>query len=358
MECRRITSTLISVDYSNTDSLKRNQYISLINCKISRKETQISNIFRNIHKNHAYYGVITDKGTVIWYNILNTASFLKEYEVYATNEYTNIAEIITNPDGFTNSSTQGNKDHKTSAELKGLNNPNNAEAENDLSQKHALSSQSLILFSSKYIIVELPENIFLYDKEGIYIDKIHTGIDKVSSIYCTLCNKYLFMQLEKGMIYLYDIENKKFIYRKRHPVCVSYVFGNVFRYLRYFSVVKNTLIIGKVGDGEILLELSYPEEITCAATDVLHRKIAVGSVTGKLFYSRIDNEPAEFSETKISNNQIESVHFSNSGRFIFAIAKGIVSVIDTKDGKAVKTILSNSEKYFFTYTSSSNLHLQ
>ncbi|KAH9387323.1 uncharacterized protein NEMAJ01_2219 [Nematocida major] len=332
MEYRRINNTIISLGSTNADTLKRNQYVSVIYCKLSGK-SEIGNIFRMFHNRHTYYGVITESNTVIWYNVLSTASFLKEHSIFASDSYTNIAEAVTGP----------RKD---------------AEEGPREETQYSLNSRSIVAFSSRHIFIEVSGKLMVYDTSGAYQAHIETGIDKLLSVECSLCGKYLFMQLEKGMLALYNLSKKEFVYRKRHPVGTVAVFGNVFAYARYFSVAKSSLIMGKVCDGEALLELTYPEQILCASTDTLHRRVAVGSQTGKVFYTRLDNVAPEFTEAKIHSSEITSISFSSSGRFIFATSRDLISVIDSKDGKVIKSIMNPPGKTFFTYTSSSNLHLQ
>ncbi|KAI5150319.1 hypothetical protein NEAUS05_2124 [Nematocida ausubeli] len=336
MECRRINTTVISFDYSNSDTLKRNQFLTVINCKLPGNQEDLSNIFRATNNNHFYYGAVTDRNTVIWFNVFSSASFLKEYTLSVTDKATNIAQIVNNPNDkiirpIETEETEGS---------------------------YPLTSKSKIIFTKKYIIIDTSSKIIIYDANGTYHSDIDMGLDSTSSMYAFLCSKYLFLHLEKGMICLYDINEKVFVYRKRHPIGTSSVFGNVFSYLRYFTISKNTLTLGRVRDGSILLELTYPEELTTAATDILHKKIAVGSVSGCVYFTRLDGIPCEFSSVKVSDAKIQQCFFSNSGRHIFALVEGQIKVIDTKDGKVVKAILNESSQHMFTYTSSSNLHFQ
>lgn len=385
------------MDYSKGDTLKRSQYVNIVHCRLVGKEERVSRINRLIKEKKAYYSVITDKGIIHWYGIEGTASLIRSYPVYISEKGTNITEFVDRSKWTsqgsqleklgqleeTGQSVEGDRQpikgdelNKT-AELNGPINSNGIsgsdhsaivsdrttqstvilDSADQSSLMIPLSSTSILVFSGKYCIVEAAGRIFFYVLSGEYLFSLDMGIDKASSIYCSLCSKYLFITLDKGMICLFDIINRSFIYRNRHPIGDTVVFGDVFSYLRYFTVSKNSLIIGRVADGEILLELTYPEEIACASTDILQRKIAVGSVTGKIFYSRIDNELPEFTESKISASKIENIYFSLSGRYIFAISNGFLTVIDSKNGKVVKSILSPSSSYFFSYTTSSNLHL-
>ncbi|KAI5167965.1 hypothetical protein NEIRO03_2316 [Nematocida sp. AWRm78] len=334
MECRRINTTVISFDYENSDTLKRNQYLTVINCKLPKKESNISNIFKVERNSHFYYGTITNRNTIIWFSILSTSSYLGEYNVVLNQERTNILYPIINTDN----SKQYN--------------------ENPSESTYALNNESILIFTTLYIIICTCNKILIYDNNGIIHSVVDIGIDKVSSIYATLCNTYLFINFEKGIISLYSITKKEFIYRKKHLIGESSVFGNVFRYLRYFTISKNTLIIGRVRDGSILLELSYPEELSTVSTDILQKRVVVGSVTGTIYHTRLDNLQSEFSSVKLSNSRIKECFFSNSGRYIFSISDQQIFIIDAKNGKTVKTLLNPSLRNYFTFTSSSNLHFQ
>ncbi|KAI5190670.1 hypothetical protein NEMIN01_1135 [Nematocida minor] len=374
MECRRISNTILCMGYSSSE-LKRNQYVTIINCRLSGKEEEVSSVCRIIKDKRSYYSVITDSNTIHWFNVASTSSFIKAYPVVVNNTYTNILQFLEKDStaAYSNNaingndvSASGNSVSNQSATGNAAINENavstngNASANSNNSEgaSYTLNSKSIVLFNDLYTIVEVPGSILLYSHDGQLSSSIDTGIDRVTMIYPTLCNKYLFIAFEKGMISLYDLTNSQFLYRKRHPVGRSFVFGSVFQYLRYYSVAKNTLAIGRVSDGQILIELSYPEEITNVATDVLNRQITVSSVSGKIFYSRLDNEQSAFTECKVTNDEIKSVSFSVSGRYIFVASNLNIFIIDSKDGKIIKTILSNSLNYFSTFTSSSNLHLK
>lgn len=347
---------------TNGDSVKRTRYITQINCRVPGKTFIISKIIRFIHRNCSYYGAITDDGFISWFGVSGSGSLIKRYPLIVTPGYTNIFCFL--------------KEEYVRVRINPLNEENSIYSKQDTSASTSitLASTSITLASTPstppntpsacvcvfngHAFIEHSERVYMYDISGVPITSIETGIEKIESMDSSSCGQYLLIFGGKGTVNVFDIHKKKSLYKKKYSPGGFYFFGDIFRYSRYLIVCKSSVFIVRAYDGNILLELTYSEDISCSVLDVLQTRIISGSHSGKIYQTRIDGEKECFSESKISDNRISSLFFSLCGTLIHAVSGDTLFSVSLRDGKVVQRMSLCSDKHIFTYSTSSNLHLQ
>ncbi|OAG29576.1 hypothetical protein NEDG_00709 [Nematocida displodere] len=342
MECRRISTAVISVSFSkHEESIKRNQYTTLITCKYPSKESTLGRTFRYIYKSNAYYGVVNDEGRVAWFGVSGSASFLKEYPVRVTPTRTNLFSFIHHPENPENPA-----------------NPEDTTGENPGGESLSVQASSWIVFSDDQVFIDCSSGIFVYGRDGSVCDSIDNGIDRVKNMYISYCNTYLIVNYERGTLLVYNIRTKSVHFQKKGLPGSMRVFGDVFSYSVFLRYRKSVLAFGRVRDGEVLLELTFPEDITAASIDILQKKIVVGGSSGKIYLSRIDGEAAAFTESKIANAAIEELAHSVCGSILYVLSLGTLSIVTLRDGKVARTVPTEGKSFTMAQVTSSNLHLK
>lgn len=353
MECRRISNAVVSIGaHIGEDSLKRNPYITLINCKIPGSVSAVGKIIQCKNNLLSYYGVITDRSTIAWFGVSGTGSFLKEIQIVCNAKHTNIASL------FYPVAIEGERDDREEQQEENAAQGTAAETA-EKSNEYPVDHTTNIVITRSEILIEGIGEVLVYSITGVYMYAIKAEIAKVEYMACTQCQNYLVINHENGVMILFDLRKKQQIYtRKTKPGRLS-IFGNILQYARYILIQDKTVTLGRLADGEVLIELTFPEVVSCAAMDILQRRLITGTETGKVFQTRLDGEVPEFTESQILNNaRIEGLAFSVCGTILHAIGKGTLASIAVRDGKILKTILSNSPQFIFTRITSSNIHLQ
>jgi len=348
MECRRISSALLSVGFGFEDKIKRNQYITIIGCKIPGKETSVGKVSRYFAKKNAYYCAVLENGNVQWFGVSGTSSFIKEYPLVVTDARTNIFDFL--------AADKRDADKRGAKEKKTEEAHSSAESASEGSL-HRVSDRSAILFLQSSVLIETPGKLIEYSEEGDRLSEIETGIGAIRSVQATSCENYLLVQYEKDEVVLYSTRTKKEMYRKKGAGGKITILGDVFEYSRFFTYLSNSVVIRKTSTGEALLELTFPEKITSAAVDALERRIVVGTESGQIYHARLDGEEAEFSKSRIFNGEIIDLHFSPCNSLVYALSKGFLAVVSVRTGQSVRNVQTEGKSFCFAELTSSNLHL-
>ncbi|KAI5189291.1 hypothetical protein NECID01_0486 [Nematocida sp. AWRm77] len=328
MECRRVSTCAVSFGYAAEDKLKRNQYLSIIKCRLDGKEEGLGDVQRYFAEGHAYYCVLDDLGRVSWFAVSGTSSFLAQYKVSVSEEETNIFEFL-----------RAQK-HP----------PRDAECSN-------VSSRTKLCFVSKGVYIEAAGEIRLYTPEGKCVSRLPTGLDKVAHISTSVCETYLVVQYESGSVCVHTAEDSALLYQKTLLKGTLSLCGDVFEYAIFLCCSGKSVQLVRACTGQVLLEVSFPEELLSASLDTLQRRLIVGSASGTVYHTRLDGEPPEFMHSKVSSSPITMVYFSLCGSMFYVQTGGFLLAISVRDGKVIRSTASEG-KHFFTRTTNSNLHLQ
>ncbi|KAI5172872.1 hypothetical protein NEFER03_1888 [Nematocida sp. LUAm3] len=345
MQCRRISTLAVSVGFTlKEDTHKRNPYITQLICQLPKKETRLGDIFRMHHEEHTYYGVLSDDGDISWFAASGSISYIASYPLQATKQETNAFFFLHPEKKFFLK-----RPHDTQS-------ANGAQSTND-SVDNLCIKDSAIICSTEHIYIEGSNSILVYGKNGGYLWEIEKGTDKISKMDLSACEKHLFIGYEKAGVHMYAIKEKKWIYKRKGVPGNIQIFGDVHAYSVFLCFSEKSVFLLRAENGSVILELTFPEEVTCASMDPLQNRLICGSNSGTIYHTRLDGGTPEFQTSKVSSAPTVSLCFSLNGSIIYAETKGSLLSVAIRDGQVLHSILTGAVRTFFTRTTNSNLHL-
>ncbi|KAI5187751.1 hypothetical protein NEHOM01_2342 [Nematocida homosporus] len=413
MEYRSISTAVISLGFGGgEESLKRNPYLTQINGWLKGDEEEVGEIFRFKLEQNSYYGVISSSGRVSWFGVAGSATYLGTYDLVVNEQYTNIFAFldlsarrdkmglslsgVSNGMGLSGvssgSSSGSGVSSSTGVSNNSISSGNSNEVSSSISSGNSnneVGSNSSTGVSNEVPIevpIEVPngvpnecvrvgvstavvfgrEEVFIagggwirrYNRSGDKIGEIESGLGEISWLYLSLCGCYLLIKYQKGSLHLYDLKRLVYIYQKKHMNGLTSIFGDVMKDMTFITILGKSLWLGRIWTLEVLLELTYPEDLLVATMDLLQRRIVVGTHTGKIYQTRLDGEPSEFIESQISKDPISTLFFAPCGTILYAISGGSLLSISMKDGKVLRTIMTGKRRFRFSRMTSSYLHLE
>lgn len=351
MECRRISTAVISAGYGTGDSLRKSQYITVIKCRLQGKENRVGKLLRCFRNRNAYYCTVLENGNIQWFGVSGSSSFISEYKLEVEETYTNIFAFL----GDGKSRKRKNKEGDSHKDSENVPLPGSQSFSPSFS---FCPSSSCIVFAADGVFIECGDKVVFYNAEGSRVYDIDLETGKLRSIFITLCAGYLLFHYENGMALLHNIRDRKSVYRKKLPTGHIEVHGELLEYSLFVLHRGKSVLICRLKSGEILLEVSFPAEICSATLDMLQKRVVVGTAEGSIYQTRLDGEESEFSQIKTGNSPICAVHFSTCGTLLYGMSKQFLFVIGVRDGQVLRTLPAEGEEFFFTKVTSTNLHLQ